>query len=408
MAQPRRLQAAAGMKELMLRHFRAGGLAREEGRRVAYITSGAPVEFLHAMDVVPVYPENHGAVCGVARSGGRLCQAAEEKGHSRDLCSYWKIDWGARTLPSESPVGGLPAPDFLLCANNICRTVVKWYEGLSRFYRVPLLLLDLPFRHAEEVPAAREYVREQFRRLSGELSRVTGTKWNEERFVESVDLSRQASALWRECIDANAARPAPFTAVDQFLLMGPIVTMRGTPEAVEFYRGLRDEIRDRVSAGEGAVEGETVRLLWDNLPVWHQLRHVSDLLADRGVVLVGATYTNAWTERAADSPLVTEAVADAYARVWLNTGLRHREKVIRRMAAFLSADGVIFHVNRSCKPYSFGQEQIADRLQTAGVPCILVEGDMADERDFAEGAWRTRLEAFIERLENRTDTGRAE
>ena len=408
MAKPKRLQAASGMKELMLRHFRAGWLAREEGRKVAYITSGGPVEFLHAMDVVPVYPENHGAVCGVARAGGRLSQAAEEKGYSRDLCSYWKIDWGARIRPAESPIGGLPAPDFLLCANNICRTVVKWFEGLSRFYRIPLLALDLPFRHSGEVPAAREYVRGQFRRLPEELSRVTGTKWNEEKFRESVALSRQASALWQECIDANAARPAPSSAADQFLLMGPIVTMRGTTEAVEFYRGLRDEIRERVRAGEGAVEGETVRILWDNLPVWHKLRYVSDLLADRGAVLVGATYTNAWTESPMESPSVMEAVADAYARIWLNMGLRHREKVIREMAEFLSADGVIFHANRSCKPYSFGQEEIAARLQADGVPCILVEGDMADERDFSGGAWGTRLEAFIERLDNRTGAGREE
>ena len=407
MGKPKRLEAAKGMKELMLRHFRAGWLAREEGRKVAFLTSGAPVEFLHAMDVVPVYPENHGAVCGVARAGGRLCQAAEERGYSRDLCSYWKIDWGARIRPAESPVGGLPAPDFLLCANNICRTVVKWYEGLSRFYRVPLLLLDLPFRHAEEVPAAREYVRGQFRRLPGELSRLTGRKWSEERFRQSVALSRKASALWQECIDANAARPAPFTAVDQFLMMGPIMTMRGTPEAVEFYRGLRDEIRDRVRGGEGAVTRETVRLLWDNLPVWHQLRSVSDFLADRETVLVGATYTHAWTERALESPTITESVADAYARVWLNMGLRHREKVIRRMAAYLSADGGIFHANRSCKPYSFGQGEIAARLHSGGVPCMLLDGDMADERDFAEGAWRTRLEAFIERLGSRTDPGRA-
>src|SRR3989304_5033741 len=305
----KRFAAAARMKELMLRHFQAGWLAREEGRKVAFVTSGAPVEFLHAMDVVPVYPENHGAVCGVARAGGRLCQAAEERGYSRDLCSYWKIDWGARTRPSESPIGGPPNPDFLLYANIICRTVVKWYEGLSRFYRVPLLLLDLPFRHAEEEPAAREYVRDQFRNLPGELARLTGRMWSEERFRESVDLSREASVLWQECIEANSTRPAPTTAVDQFLLMGPIVTMRGTREAVEFYRGL-------------------------TLPVWPPPRPVSEFLADHGTALVGATYTNAWTERAGESPDVSEGSADAYARGWLNMGVGHR-----------------------CKPYSFGEEE---------------------------------------------------
>ncbi len=409
MADGKRLRSSARMKEIMLRHFQAGWLAKGEGKTVAFLTSGAPVELLHAMGIVPVYPENHGAVCGVARMGGGLCQAAEEKGYSRDLCSYWKIDWGARTRPEGSPIGGLPKPDILLCANNICRTVVQWFEGLARFYRVPLLFLDTPFRHGdggEDAASAREYVREQFRHLCRELPRVTGGKWDEDRFEESVLLSREAVSLWQECIEANAARPAPATAVDQFLLMGPIVTMRGTRDAVEFYRELRDELRERVGRGEGAVARERTRLLWDNLPLWHRLKSLSSFLADRGAVLVGATYTNAWTERIEEGTFVRDAVADAYARIWLNMGFRHRESVIRRMIGRLSADGVIFHSNRSCKPYSFGQEEISARLQSDGIPCIVVDGDMADERDFAEGPWHTRIEAFLERIENRWDPGR--
>src|SRR4030067_746123 len=74
---PKRLEAAAGMKELMLRHFQAGWLAREEGRKVAFVTSGAPAEVLAPREVVPVYPDNHGDGCGVARAGGRPAQAAE-------------------------------------------------------------------------------------------------------------------------------------------------------------------------------------------------------------------------------------------------------------------------------------------------------------------------------------------
>lgn len=396
MAAGKRLEAAARMKEVMARNIQAGWLARERGRKVAYVTSGAPVEFLHAMDVVPVYPENHGAVCGVARAGGALCQSAEEGGYPRDLCSYWKIDWGERLSPGKSPIGGLPAPDFLFCANNICRTVIKWYEGLSRRFGVPLLLLDFPFLHDPVDPAAREYVRKQFRRLPQNLERLTGRTWSEGRFREVVDLSREASLQWEACILENSARPSPATAADHFVLMGPIVTMRGTREAVEFYGGLREEIRGRVERGEGAGGTERIRLLWDNLPLWHRLRNLNEILAEEGAVLVGATYTNAWTERPGDSSDLLADIADAYTRVWLNMGLPHRERVIREMLSTLQADGVLFHANRSCKPYSFGQEEIADRLKKDGIPCIVIEGDMADDREFSEGGWRTRVGAFLE------------
>lgn len=393
----KRLAATVRMKELMARHFQAGWQAKEQGRKVAWVTSGAPVEFLHALDIVPVYPENHGAICGVARAGGAMCQAAEEGGYPRDLCSYWKIDWGERISPGSSPIGGLPAPDLLFCANNICRTVVKWYEGLAHRYRVPLLLLDFPFLHEARDPAASVYVREQFRKLPMKLERIAGSRWSGERFRQVVELSREASLRWEDCIRENSARPSPTTAADHFVLMGPIVTMRGTPEAVGFYETLREEIRERVRRGEGAIGSERIRLLWDNLPVWHRLRSLTEFCGSQGAVLVGATYTFAWTERpTGDSDDTIAETADAYSRVWLNTGLEHRESVIRDLLSSLRADGVVFHANRSCKPYSFGQEEIATRLKRKGIPCIVVEGDMADERDFAEGSWRTRLGAFLE------------
>lgn len=37
-----------------------------------------------------------------------------------------------------------------------------------------------------------------------------------------------------------------------------------------------------------------------------------------------------------------------------------------------------------------------DRLKKDGIPCIVIEGDMADDREFSEGGWRTRVGAFLE------------
>ena len=34
------------------------------------------------------------------------------------------------------------------------------------------------------------------------------------------------------------------------------------------------------------------------------------------------------------------------------------------MGPIVTMDGVIFHASRSCKPYSFGQEEIAARLKS--------------------------------------------
>jgi benzoyl-CoA reductase/2-hydroxyglutaryl-CoA dehydratase subunit BcrC/BadD/HgdB len=114
------------MKEIMMVYYMEAKSARISGRKVAWITSGGPVEPLIAMDVIPVYPENHGAMIGASKMGTELCEKAESMGYSSDLCSYARSDIACATV-NGGPIGGLPRPDMLICCNNICGTVLKWY-----------------------------------------------------------------------------------------------------------------------------------------------------------------------------------------------------------------------------------------------------------------------------------------
>jgi len=70
----RKFKSVRKMKEIMTRCYIQAKTARETGRKVAWITSGGPVEPLIAMDVIPVYPENHGAMIGAVMMGLDLCQ----------------------------------------------------------------------------------------------------------------------------------------------------------------------------------------------------------------------------------------------------------------------------------------------------------------------------------------------
>ncbi|MCX8172864.1 MAG: hypothetical protein N3D09_04555, partial [Archaeoglobaceae archaeon] len=65
----RRLQISEKMRELMTGYYMMGLQAECN----AWITSGAPVELLHALDIYPVYPENHGALIGATKFGGYYC-----------------------------------------------------------------------------------------------------------------------------------------------------------------------------------------------------------------------------------------------------------------------------------------------------------------------------------------------
>ena len=56
----RKIKSAKKMRDLMTTYYLDALSARQNNKLVAWITSGGPVEPLVAMDIIPVYPENHG------------------------------------------------------------------------------------------------------------------------------------------------------------------------------------------------------------------------------------------------------------------------------------------------------------------------------------------------------------
>jgi bcr-type benzoyl-CoA reductase subunit B len=393
---PPKIAATEQMKQLITNYYIEAKTTEE--KPICWITSGGPVEFLIAMGVIPVYPENHGAMCGASKIAVGLAEIAEGMGFSQDICSYARLDIGAATTGGGAIPGGLPKPDFLLCCNNICGTVVKWYEELSRIWDVPMFLFDTPFIHGSKPEHATEYVKQQCLELIEFLEEQTGKKWSEERFEEVALLSVEGVDLWKEVLTTAESRPSPFTCFDAFIHMAPIVTLRGTQEVVDYYKLLRDEMQDRVANGIGAVPDEKYRLIWDNIPIWYEMRNLGNLFAGNGACLVADTYTTAWAvDIRIEDPLTS--MADAYTKVYLNISIDLMLEQLSALMERFSADGLVMHSNRSCKPYSLGQYDLARAVtERTGKPALIIEADMTDSRAYSEAQTRERVEAFIESL----------
>src|SRR5660398_182202 len=128
----------------------------------------------------------------------------------------------------------------------------------------------------------------------------------------------------------------------------------GTPEFVEHLRLLRDEVKDRVERGFAAVPEERYRLLWDNLPPWYDLRLFSDL-AKQGANFVIDTYTQAWGPRymgEIDTVDPLRSLAGYMGSGFLNVQVEKRYELLEELVDLYDVDGVVFHSDRSCKPFS--------------------------------------------------------
>ncbi len=398
-----KIKSAKKMRDLMTTYYLEALSAGQNHKQVAWITSGGPVEPLVAMDIIPVYPENHGAMIGSAKMGEDLCAKAEDMGYSSDLCSYARADIACSVVKG-GPIGGLPRPDMLICCNNICGTVLKWYEVQARFYNVPLFILDTPICHTGYSPEIAKYVRTQIDEYILFLETVTQRKLDPDRMNEVGKLSLEGQRLWQKVLNTTAHKPSPMSAFDAFFFLALIVTLRGTRIAVDFYKELIEEMEQRIRDGVSSVPNEKYRLLWDNLPVWYRLKWLSSKFSDHNACLVADTYTSAWccTIQYIDENHFLDSMAEAYTRIYLNIGVDQMADEVLNMIRFYDIDGFVMHSNRSCKPYSFGQMDIMRIVrEKTGIPVLMIEADMTDPRSFSESQVETRIDAFMEIIKQR-------
>jgi benzoyl-CoA reductase/2-hydroxyglutaryl-CoA dehydratase subunit BcrC/BadD/HgdB len=399
----RKIKAVKTMKDIMTTYYIDAKTAGQTGKKVAWITSGGPVEPLIVMDVIPVYPENHGAMIGASHMGVGLYEKAESMGYASDLCSYACTDIACATV-NGGPIGGLPKPDMLVCCNNICGTVLKWYEIQARYFNVPLFILDTPFCHTEYSPDTQKYVRRQIGEYIGFLEQHCGKPFDYDRMQEVGRLSVAGQRLWQEVLDTTMHKPAPMSAFDAFFHLALIVTLRGSQQAVDYYHLLLAEMKQRIADGIGAVPNEKYRLLWDNLPVWYRTKWLSEKFAAHDACLVADTYTSAWcgSLKYVDENNFLETMAECYTRIYLNIGVDEMARTVLEMVDKYDVDGIVMHSNRSCKPYSLGQYDIQHIVeQRRGIPSLMLEADMTDERKFSESQIETRIDAFIEVLQEK-------
>ncbi len=211
-------KAFSKMKELMTNYYIEAKTTKE--KPIAWITSGAPVEFLFAMDIIPIYPENYAAMCAANHQSVELMEAAEEAGFSQDICAYARTDFGA-DLTQGGPVGGLPPPHFLVCSTNICKTVIKWYEVVARKYNVPLFIVDTPFLHEGLNKDLVDYTVRQLKDLENFLSEFMDRPFDRERFYEVLALSQEAAEQWKKMLYLGKTMPSPFNSLDSLSISDP-------------------------------------------------------------------------------------------------------------------------------------------------------------------------------------------
>jgi len=401
-ASPIAIQTLRLLKKINEEYYEGARTAAKKGKKVGFVNVFAPTELFYAMDIIPIYPENHAVFIQARKMTLEVLKTPEKLGYQPGLCSYALCDLGSM-LTGKSPVGGLPKPDFFLTTNAQCGTLTKWFERMSAYYDVPLYLIDVPFTGGKSNNEhCNEYVRSQILELIDFLETLSGKTLDHSKLKEVIHISNQTISLWEEIIGSAKQIPAPISVFDQFFSMAPIVAQRGSRIALEFYQELKSEVDYRVAEGIGAIPRERHRIYWDSLPLWHELKWLSDLLTSHGASLVSTIYTLPWAQFRLDPGDPVSSWTEEYVH-YFDWHLNRRVDLILELKEKYNLNGFIYHNDRSCKMFSTAIPEIKKMVQKrTGIPGFILEGDHGDPRFYSREQIEKGLNVYFELLEPST------
>jgi benzoyl-CoA reductase/2-hydroxyglutaryl-CoA dehydratase subunit BcrC/BadD/HgdB len=397
--------------------YQAGHEHKKNGKPVVWSCSLVEKDLFYAMGLHPFYPEQFASLCAVRRKtrdsekeAVRFARMAEQAGYSADLCGYERVATGyilGGDL-SDAPLDGMALPDLLVTTSTGCDVRLKWFEDMARRLKVPLFTLDRPERVYEAImqpPKSHEirYYRSQIEDLLDLITEVTGTRYDPERLNECLDWSYKTNELRLEILELRKAVPSPMGCADGFATMYPGMYCSGTEKAYRFYRDLRDEVRARVDAGQGQIENEKFRLLWYGVPTWFNMGIFNYFENIGGVFAYETTYNpNPWPPRLHNDPLTEMAVRTLAIGSSMNTSIR---VILEQCREYSIAGGVLAYL-LTCRHFYLPSLQLRLELERElGIPSVLIESDLVDERSFSEAQIKTRMDAFAEQILQRIEAG---
>ena len=405
-------------KEMMAKHYDRLADAKENGEKVAAtFVPGNLNELLMCFDLVNNLPEVNAIQSGLRRQSGAYIMEAERAGHSEDVCTYVKSDIGMMAKGNIGPNGRkLPDSDVLMLSYTGCFTFMKWFELLREQYKCETIFLQTPYMADGKItPNMVEYMVKQFKEdVIPKLERVSGVKFDIDRLREYLKKSAKAEDDLVYILQSAKIKPSPIDAYfGGIYYIGPIFgAFRGTDDAIEYYKFLREEVDERLAKGLGPVtpDGQMVeekyRLVVEGPPNYTNFRQFWKMFYEEGATVVASSYTKVGGtydfgfRHDPDRPL--ETLAEYCLGVYTNRSLPMRIDMLSTYINEYQADGLLINSIKSCNSFSAGQLLIMREVEKrTGKPAAFIETDLVDPRYFSAANVKNRLESYFQMVEQK-------
>ena len=410
-------------KEMIANNYDQLTNTAENGKKVAAtFVPGNLNELINCFGMLNNLPEINAIQNGMRKKSGGMILEAERQGHSEDVCTYVKADIGNMSRGSIAPNGKpMPHPDLLLLSYTGCFTFMKWFELLRDEYGCKTTMLHVPYEADGVITQnMRDYVVKQIKEdIIPALEETSGVKFDIDRLRENLARSAKAEDDLVWCLESAKNKPSPIDAYfGGVYYIGPIFTaFRGTDDAVEYYKLLRQEIEARIAAGKGPItpDGEMgeekYRLVVEGPPNWTSFRDFWKMFSDEGAVVVASSYTKVggvydYDGFRHDPQNPIESLADYCLGCYTNRNLPTRIDMLAKYIKDYEADGLLINSIKSCNSFSAGQLMMMNEVEKlTGKPGAFVESDLVDPRYFSAANIKNRLESYFQMIDQKRRAG---
>ena len=311
---------------------------------------------------------------------------AEEEGIPASLCSYHKIFIGA------ARTGLMPRPRFILNTSLACDANTLTFRYLAEVFDVPHFSIDVPYEQSDQAVA---YVEGQLREMTAFLERQTGAAVDENRLAAAVARSRRTLDLYDKALTLRAGREMRSDLTSELLRTVTLHFLLGSQESEAVMAQM-------VRQAEAAPPATGVQLLWvHTTPYWvPPLRAIFNRRQEVQIAASDMSYDGVVDF---DPARPYEAMARRLVYSSFNGPAQRRIDRALEVARQVRADGAVWFCHWGCKHTLGGAHLGKKKFEEAGLPTLLLDGDSCDRAFGGEGQAATRMEAFLELLQARSE-----
>lgn len=387
----------------------------DDGEPFAVAQADSPHEIFHVMDIPLVTNQWWSAYIAAKQLSSRYVEVLADKGYPANSCKYCSLGLACTLAndPKTAPWGGLPKPTVLvarLTCDCIQHVFGQWAEALGTDFfpmEAPAWEHKEPdwFRrsrtHWDEVyqPDRIALMVDEMRDLIRLLENKTGRRFDEAKFHHLMErINEQETYIHEAALAIGAARPCPVSIADQMPNTMIPQWHRGSDWAVSHAKRFRDEVFERVGAGLGASANEKVRMMWIGAGVWHDPGFYQALEERLGAVFIWSMYMPfagpQYVRELQGRPM--EALASRICSMnevlhlppWMNGWMTSE-------AERCGVDAAVILMPPAMRVSQSGTLLTAEALRAAGVPVLMLEGDMVDATGWDHETMVGTVETFL-------------